>query len=324
VLLVEDNPVNRQVAQRLLTLTGLTLDCAENGKEAIDLLQKGAYDAVLMDCQMPVMDGYSATRERRAIESAGRLQRIPIIAMTANAMVGDREKCLASGMDDYLSKPLNRALLEETLRRWLPATPVARAATSQAILAEAALASVTPINPPNRTARAEPAALCRVATAAVPGGNGIARPSLPARPDPVRAAPAHTPAATPAARTQPVQPVAATRAAGPALNSEIVDDLREIMGSEFLSLIKVFLEDAPLSLGKLELAASRDQIEALVAPAHSLKSTSANLGALALSEIARKIEHGARLRSLTDPRSDVADLGREFHRVEAALRGFLG
>ena len=108
------------------------------------------------------------------------------------------------------------------------------------------------------------------------------------------------------------------------LNREIVDDLREIMGEEFVALVRVFLEDAPGALQKLERAASQGEIDALVGPAHSLKSTSANLGALALSDIARTIEHGARQRTLADPAREVAALGQEFRRVEAALRGFLG
>jgi signal transduction histidine kinase/CheY-like chemotaxis protein len=121
VLLVEDNAVNRQVAQRLLSLVGVSFDIAENGRQAVERLTEGRYDAVLMDCQMPIMDGYTATRTIRKLEADGHRQgHVPIIAMTANAMVGDREKCLASGMDDYMSKPLNRALLEQTLRKWIP------------------------------------------------------------------------------------------------------------------------------------------------------------------------------------------------------------
>ncbi|MCE3001382.1 MAG: ATP-binding protein, partial [Xanthomonadaceae bacterium] len=135
VLLVEDNAVNRQVAQRLLALVGVGYEIAENGRQALERLATARYDAVLMDCQMPIMDGYAATRSIRKQETDGaRAGRIPIIAMTANAMAGDREKCLAAGMDDYMSKPLNRALLEQTLRKWIagarpatPAAPVARA-----------------------------------------------------------------------------------------------------------------------------------------------------------------------------------------------------
>ena len=101
MLLVEDNRVNRQVAQRLLTLIGVSFVSAENGKEALDALDRARFDAVLMDCQMPVMDGYTATRilRQREAETAGK--HVPIIAMTANAMAGDREKCLDAGMDDY-------------------------------------------------------------------------------------------------------------------------------------------------------------------------------------------------------------------------------
>ena len=304
VLLVEDNPVNRQVAQRLLALAGLTLDCAENGREALDRLNAGAYDAVLMDCQMPVMDGYTATRQRRVQEADQRLDHVPIIAMTANAMVGDREKCLSVGMDDYLSKPLNRGLLEETLRRWLPAIPVADRLEAERRMSAPAPAPV------------------------------VARPPAPVR------APMQEPAPAPAPPRQefeiaPVQPAAAPTPrtgpvmipeppAGPVLNREIVDDLREIMGDEFISLVKVFLEDAPRALGKLELAAGRGDLDALVGPAHSLKSTSANLGALALSDIARTIEHGARQKNLPDPAGLVTQLAREFHRVEGALRAFIG
>ena len=127
VLLVEDNAVNRQVAQRLLSLIGISYEIAENGKEALDAIAARAFDGVLMDCQMPVMDGYTATRIQRQNEGQSG-KHIPIIAMTANAMAGDREKCLKSGMDDYLSKPLNRALLEQTLRKWLPAGAKSRPA----------------------------------------------------------------------------------------------------------------------------------------------------------------------------------------------------
>jgi signal transduction histidine kinase/CheY-like chemotaxis protein/HPt (histidine-containing phosphotransfer) domain-containing protein len=299
VLLVEDNPVNRQVAQRLLALAGLTLDCAENGREALDKLNAGAYDAVLMDCQMPVMDGYTATRQRRVQEADQRLEHVPIIAMTANAMVGDREKCLSVGMDDYLSKPLNRALLDETLRRWLPAVPVAeRLEAERRMHAPVAMPAVVRL--PAREAIAEAAPLRQEFEIA-----------------PVQPAPAPPPP-----RTGPV--MIPEPHAGPVLNREIVEDLREIMGDEFISLVKVFLEDAPRALGKLELAAGRGDLDALVGPAHSLKSTSANLGALALSDIARTIEHGARQKNLPDPAGQVTQLAREFHRVEGALRAFIG
>jgi two-component system, sensor histidine kinase len=106
VLLVEDYHVNQVFARRLLTKFGFTtIDLAENGLEAIELYKANRYDIIFMDCQMPQLDGYEATRRIRALEESS-AQHVPIVAMTANAMIGDREKCLNAGMDDYVSKPL--------------------------------------------------------------------------------------------------------------------------------------------------------------------------------------------------------------------------
>ncbi len=117
VLLAEDNPVNRKVATRLLEKLGLEVESAENGCEAVERVLGGHYDLVLMDCQMPEMDGFEATRRIRA---AGRASTdLPIVALTANAMSGDRERCLAAGMDEYLTKPLRRERLVEVLGKWL-------------------------------------------------------------------------------------------------------------------------------------------------------------------------------------------------------------
>src|SRR5690606_17653412 len=119
VLLVEDNPVNLMVGQRLLGVLGITCDTASNGEAALLRMSASRYDIVLMDCQMPVMDGYTATRRwREDEEAAGDGRRLPIIAMTANAMAGDRQKCLDAGMDDYLPKPVTRSELEAGRHRW--------------------------------------------------------------------------------------------------------------------------------------------------------------------------------------------------------------
>jgi signal transduction histidine kinase/DNA-binding response OmpR family regulator len=122
VLLAEDNPTNREIATAVLESAGIQVDTAANGREALAAVQAGAFDAVLMDIQMPEMDGFEATRAIRAIPA---VRHIPIIAMTAHAMKGDEEKCLAAGMDGYVSKPINQDRLFHTLWRTIkrPAAP---------------------------------------------------------------------------------------------------------------------------------------------------------------------------------------------------------
>ncbi|MCB9503379.1 MAG: response regulator [Deferribacteres bacterium] len=116
LLLAEDNIVNQKVATRMLKKLGFEVDCVTNGKDAISAVQHADYDFILMDVQMPVMDGLEATRKIRGGENGNH---IPVIAMTANAMRGDRDLCLAAGMDDYISKPVNQKSLEEVLRKYV-------------------------------------------------------------------------------------------------------------------------------------------------------------------------------------------------------------
>jgi CheY-like chemotaxis protein len=115
VLVAEDNPVNQVLAVRLLEKCGYRAEIVGTGRDAVAAVERESYAAVLMDCQMPELDGYAATREIRRRE--GDSPRLPIIAMTANSMAGDREKCLDAGMDDYVSKPIDSEELREALAR---------------------------------------------------------------------------------------------------------------------------------------------------------------------------------------------------------------
>ena len=251
LLLVEDNPVNLMVAQRLLQVIGMDCETAGNGQVALEKLQATNYDMVLMDCQMPVLDGYAATRRWREHEQAsGAPQRLPIIAMTANAMAGDRQKCLDAGMDDYLAKPVTRGELERCINRW----------------------------------------------------RGVRMPVAPA---PAPAKPAE----------QAAQPAV--------LNAAVLDDLRDVLGGEVDRIIALYLEDAPRLIAQLERAVVGNDPIALRVAAHTLKSSSANVGATTLSEAARDLEHGARDGTLAKPEALVARIVGEFDRVRTALQAKL-
>lgn len=125
ILVVEDNRVNQQVAIGMLQRFGCRVEVVANGREALEVITRNSYDLVLMDCHMPQMDGYEATRQIRGLE-AGKAQ-VPIIAMTANVREGDSDKCLAAGMNDYLAKPLRLDLLRDKLQHWLGAIPASTA-----------------------------------------------------------------------------------------------------------------------------------------------------------------------------------------------------
>jgi signal transduction histidine kinase/CheY-like chemotaxis protein len=264
LLLVEDNPVNLLVAQKLLSALGFNCETAANGDIAIKRMQVEHFDLILMDCQMPVLDGYAATRRWRDLE-AQRADgvRLPIVAMTANAMAGDRQRCLDAGMDDYLAKPVSREQLESCLHRWLPDR-------MNFVLRNAAL----------------------------------------------------VPAAEPA---PPVPAVATARAPAPSfpvLDQTMLEELREIAGDETTRIITIFLEDAPRLIGTLEKAAAVPDLDAMRDAAHTLKSSSANVGAMALSAAAKRVELGARARKLERPAVAVALVIAEYARARMALQGY--
>ena len=347
VLLVEDNPVNLMVGQRLLSVLGITCDTASNGEAALLRMEASRYDIVLMDCQMPVMDGYTATRRWREMEAAADDGRhVPIIAMTANAMAGDRQKCLDAGMDDYLAKPVTRSELERTLARWWNAETAAAAAQRESYdvdpetgdMLDRAIAQGLPVEvveeiPPVPEPMPMPMATSLPEPAWKPGPAAAAMP--PAMPEPaaIPAAPSSVPAApvVPAAMAPAPSPTVARAVPAaplqplpPVLDHEILDELRAMLGGDLDHLVDVFLADTPRLVAALEQAATGPDYEALRDAAHTLKSSSANLGAMSLSAAAKRVELGARERLLERPAVAVALVANEFSRARAALRAATG
>jgi len=249
VLLAEDNPTNQKLAMLQLRKLGLAVHAVPNGRAALETYAAtpDAFALLLMDCQMPEMDGFTATRAIRKLELiSGR--HIPIIAMTANAMEGDREECLAVGMDDYLSKPVQIEQLEQTLRRWIPTA----AASPKAQLSEA---------PVNQTTN-------------------------------------------------------------DALDRSVLERLKFLQDDEhdYLGeLITTYLESAPQLLSTLRGALAQGDTPAVQKAAHTLKGSSASLGALQLSEHCKALELRARSGSLDGAAEHLQKIEAEYARVARAL-----
>ena len=253
LLLAEDNPVNQEVALGILQIEGYQVTVAKNGAEAVEAFSKSAFDLVLMDCHMPEMDGFEATRKIREMEKQASLKRIPIVALTANAMQQDREECLNAGMDDHLSKPYSRLQMRETLDRWLH----------------------------QENAEAMPTSTAETVTA------------------------------------EPVGQVISI------LDRTAVDGLRALATSDNPDLLKriidAYLEDAPKLIEKMKQALDRDDTFELAKAAHTLKSSSGNVGALELSDRCKQLEASARRGSVGMVRELLCDVEAAYTSVEAAL-----
>jgi signal transduction histidine kinase/CheY-like chemotaxis protein/HPt (histidine-containing phosphotransfer) domain-containing protein len=253
ILLVEDNAVNQDVSKALLESLGCSVDVASNGREALEALERTPYVLVFMDCQMPEMDGYEATRRIRRTEEnreGADHARIPVIALTAHALEGDREQCLAVGMDDYLSKPFTRKQLQEMLDRWLPG----------------------------------------VATAIEEGG-GVAPGAFAEDRSMESGAPAGTPASAMAVSRE------GEDASTAHIDRKIWTDIRALRPdapSDLLKrLLKVYLQEAPKTFDALREALKTGNAPAAKFAAHSLKSSSLNLGAAMLGQLCRTMEEMA-------------------------------
>ena len=302
ILLVEDNPVNLMVGQRLLSVLGTHCDSATNGEAALLRMSASRYDLVLMDCQMPVMDGYTATRRWREHEAASGGRRLPIVAMTANAMAGDRQKCLDAGMDDYLAKPVTRGELERCLSHW-----------HQISSQQAHIEPTAPAPAADEEPASAPAPVVPILPAATPAATLEAAANRPA----IAANPFVTSVPTPKSASQP----STSREPLPlVLDPEVLEELRSILGTEVDRLIEVFLDDTPRLIAALETAAVGPDYEMLRNASHTLKSSSANLGAMSLSNAAKKLELATRTQTLERPAVSVALIANEFARARQALR----
>ncbi len=261
ILVVEDHPVNQEVIRGMLEPTGCQIDLVGNGRDAIEIFSVHRFDLILMDCQMPVLDGYATTRAIREIETEwglerdGRPARVPIIAITAHAMAGEQEKCLTAGMDDYLSKPFSQAQLRSAMARWLRA----------------------PVGP----------------------GSDLASP-----------------------RSRPQRPSGRSAAA---VDSKTLDDLRKMQGQHSSDLLQraigIYLERLPEQIEVLEEAVREADADEIRGVAHSLKSSSATLGATRLASLCADLETMGREGRVDAAPAVLSDLLEEAEQVKAALIG---
>lgn len=276
ILLAEDNVVNQKVATHLLERIGYRADIAGNGIEVLDALRRQSYDVVLMDVQMPQMDGLEATR--RICEEWPTEIRPRIIAMTANAMQGDREKCLAAGMDDYITKPVRREELANALSKCQPIRRDEGVRIKEEIKTIPATQSLDILDELAEGFSASPVA--------------------------------HLPPLD-------MQVLASLRALGDDEDPDFLEDL-----------IRMYLSDAPKHLQMMRKAVEAKDAATLKVAAHTLKSSSANLGAVPFSELCKGLEYMGRevieagkeqIPDLLEAKEKLAEVEAEWARVQSAL-----
>ena len=261
VLVAEDNPTNQDVVCGMLRKIGCQVDLVVNGQEAIAAAASHDYDLIFMDCQMPVLDGYQATAEIRRLERENKLNRhIPIVALTANALKGDKQKCLVAGMDDYMSKPFRADEMRTMIERW-----------------------------------------------------GGGRPATDAEPVDFRSLPPQAPQ---------------IRELSEAVDYSILYALKDLQiegEPDFLKqVVGTFLVGSDDQILQLETAFSQNDIENMRFVAHRFKSSSANVGAMQLSEYSRRLEEDCRHKAGRLAKTLVAAISAEYKRVKSILVGEIG
>ncbi len=266
ILLAEDNTVNQKVALRILERLGYRADIAGNGIEAIEALRRQPYDLVLMDVQMPEMDGLEATRR---ICEEWPSARPRIVAMTANAMLGDREMCLKAGMDDYISKPIRIAELMQTLEK------------------------CEPRKVENRES-----------------GTGYGQQGIANREN-------NSPSPAPSLSSSPPPRPSA-------IDVKVLQELRKMLGEDdpqtLAEVIESYLADMPALMQAIQAAVDRADARALCLSAHTLKSTSATIGAIAFSKLLLRLEEIGKASTTAEAISIVSELWAEYERVQEDLQ----
>lgn len=263
ILVAEDSPVNREVAVGMLEILGYQVEMAENGRQALELAVRSHFDLVLMDCQMPEMDGLTATAEIRRREASSGERRRTIVALTANAMQGDREQCLAAGMDDYLTKPYTQMQLQTVVQKWLnkQAPHQTPAPVSSAKQASHGVSAQTTTDSASAASRMDPKAL-----------DGIRALQRPNRPD------------------------------------------------VLASVLRKYLDNSRDSVDALQNAIRANDPAGLQAVAHRLKSSSAQLGALAVAARCKELEALGAQKNLIEADRIWAELQSEYAAACAVFR----
>ncbi|MEM5786894.1 MAG: response regulator [Syntrophobacteraceae bacterium] len=270
VLLAEDNPVNQDVGRAMLETFGCHVDVAENGIEAVRLLELNSYDLVFMDCQMPKMNGWEAALQIRKAEKTSP-GRTPIVALTAYSMDQEREKCRAAGMDDFLGKPFGLRELSEVLKRWVKLDQ-----------------------------------------------NG----------DVLDTNPAEAPLDSPEPRESQVSLVPGDEQKEPTcIDPSVLDNLGSAFGSNspnILSMVaNLYFSNSPTLLEELRVAMNKTDIRGIGEAAHTLRSTSANLGANVLADLCRRVEERSRQGITGNMEELIQQIETEYLKVRAALREIL-
>lgn len=262
ILLVEDSRLNQAFAEEVLSQLGCDVTTVSNGQEALDVITAQSFDLVLMDCQMPVMDGFEASRRIRSLKEQGKLPAaLPVLALTANAMKGDRQRCFEAGMDDYITKPVRKKELKEKIYYWIKKETV------------------------------------------IVQDDGEQH-----KPDPAQARQNTTDATT-------------------LLDRDTLEEARALLKDKFDFLLGCYIDDVEAYIREIQDAVTNRNIEGVVRPAHTIKSTSKRMGAMLLSDVARDVETQAREAANTnDPSisekmlSDIKRMSSVFEQTRAKLK----